>query len=460
MTLSTAGIGALAGSSPAGATLCGGILVAAAVAFYPAVGVLLAIGLRPIFDCLWFISAVNIGSIRVDLKSVYSLLVSGGVVIALASGGWRPRYRMLWGAIALYGAVSFWGVLVSPAKGVAISYFGRAVLPFVFLAMGEHMGRTGKSPLLIASVMATYAAIPVLTGGLQLAGVILPLEGAVSHAWELTRITGLYHHPIDIALRCSVALPFALLLHRRAPSAALRGGMLAWGVLTACIGYTTHVRSALVAISMQVVCWLWLTGARRVLLLVVPSLLALATFSGDTRAVIDRAWQPLAAGNYYELGSGRGLLFAAQVRAFTAGSLGQIVAGRGMHSTPQMSIEYNPVPELDLSGPGFSEGQIGAHNQVLRLLVESGLLGLIALLAVVVALARKCSTARQQCKGTDSEYFAAATITLFIAMAIYSISAVPLDAPSITWPLWLVAGYATSVKLGQSTLAGDSAEPS
>ena len=435
---------AAGGSSPGGLAIATSGLVSLLLVGAPLVGVVVVLFVRQVVDCFWASPVLTIGSGNFDAKAILGIFVPAAIVVALWLHGWRPRRSRLWVPIAAYVGVSALGVIPAAGKLDALNYLARIALPFCFLALGLHLGEDRRAGIVICCAIAGYALLAAVSGGLQAAGLISPLEGAVSKAGALTRITGFYHHPLDVGLRCGVALPFAFFLFERSSPGVPRTAALAWLVTLIVVGFCTLVRSTLVALSIETLAWLWLGRARKLAVALLIGGMSLGAAIPDIRAVVVGAIRPIEEGRIYEAGSGRALIFAAQVAAFLDGNVIQKAVGRGLGSSARMTILYNPVPVLDLGGAGFEEGEIVAHNQILRVLVESGVLGLGALALVMISFFRGCTDTVRGAKHGVERTMGRAGIVLIIGLSIFSISSVPLDAPSITWPAWLGLGVVLS----------------
>ena len=347
-------------------------------------------------------------------------------------------------AVALYAAFSLLAVLTSSQKAAAVGDFARIALPFAFLWAGAGAFESGLSPAVLSWVLASYAVVPVITGALQAAGIVDPVEGAVGSPGGVMRVTGLYQHPYDIAMRCSVAFPFALSLGMSLRRRPVRYAFLVWGVVLALAGTAALVRTCAVAIFGQIVTWLLLYRRRFLALSVIGLSVASVIVVPPFRAIVTEAWRPIREGAIYELGTGRAWLFVAQFSAFNASSLFGKAFGHGLHMVPSLNVEYAPIPAVALGSVDLGEGNIGAHDQYLRALTETGIFGLLALLAILARAAWLVARAWRLHKHEPVGDFAAATLVLVLSVSVTGLSYQPLDQPAVTWPLLLAIGYAAS----------------
>lgn len=235
-----------------------------------------------------------------------------------------------------------------------------------------------------------------------------------------------------------------------------------WAIGLVLIGFATLLRTTLVAITVELFAWFWLAGRRLLAGLLVGLPLLILPLVGPVRTVILEAVRPLASGAWYELGTGRAVLFAAQVSAFQQGSSLEKLVGRGLHSAPDITERFSPLEKIQTGQSTFGEGNKGAHNQFLRVLDESGVFGLIAIVGVIVCALRICVRGMSRRTGGETDRaFARSTHTMLIAFLVMGLSFQPFDQPATMWPLWLalglVAGRAAAVAGNEET--GAALEP-
>ncbi len=462
--LAAALAGGAAGSSVVGLVFVGTAALAIAAVFFPLQAAICSICIRPLIDVFWYAEVLASGGIAINAQSILGAIIPPAILLGLLRDGWKPKPSPVILLAGLYGVVCLWDVWVAPSRGVALGDFGRLALPLVFVALGEHLATTGLRPMRLAAILALYSVVAVATGVMQIAGFISPREGAVTSSGELTRLTGLYHHPLDLAWRSAISLPFALMLARSLEGRLQRVTMYGWAAVCTIIAFASLARVAFVATTVQVAMWLWKQGRRRSVVVAVLLTAMAASLFSPVRIAVEQAIRPVVEGKYYELGTGRGLLFVAQARAFLAGTPIQKVLGHGLHTSPGLTVEYNPIPFVDLGGPESIEGQLSAHNQFLRPLVESGIVGAVSLLLIFVggfAASQRLTTVTLD---PHLRELGVAVGVLFTGFAVYSLSSQPLDRPPITWPLWAVLGYVTQVvskaaAMGPSTPNPDGGNP-
>jgi len=298
-------------------------------------------------------------------------------------------------------------------------------------------------------VLASYGLVPLLGAGLQLLGVVRPAAEALQSPVDVMRVTGFYHHPLDITMRAGIGLPFALALACSYTTPLQRSGMALWGAIMALTSWVPLVRSALVATLVEACGFLCFVGRGSLALAVVLIAVAGAAILPPTRAVIVEAVRPLSSGSYYELATGRGVLFAAQVIAYQRATLAQKILGRGLHSTSGINRQFAPMLLEDSGTPELNEGNVGAHNQYLRVLTESGMVGLLVFATVLALGMRDAVRAAFRSTRTIDRTVGMGVLLLLIAMCLYGLSGTPLDLPSIAWPTWFAVGMASGIAARQ-----------
>jgi len=440
--LAAVAMAALAATGPIGAGLATALLLSSAILLLDWVGTLGIFALRPAVDCFWSLRIFPGGDRMWNLQSIVGVLVP----VALVWNLLLRRRRIWWTDVTLWFVL----YLISCAIGTLLFTAGtqsgadllRIALPFAFFLVAFEQSRRGGSLLVPAFLLSLYAFLPAVTGLLQLLGILTPPEGAVTTAahW-VVRISGLYHHPYEIAMRCAVSIPFALMLGDNLPTPGTRRTMRLWVMGLVLIGFATLLRTTLVAITVELFVWFWLIGRRALAGILVGLPLLILPLVGPVRTVILEAVRPLTSGAWYELGTGRAVLFAAQVAAFHQGTPLEKLVGRGLHSAPDITERFSPLEKIQTGQSTFGEGNRGAHNQFLRVLDESGVVGLIAITGVIVFAVRACVRGMKSEGGEDVDRaFARSTLTMLIAFLVMCLSFQPFDQPATTWPLWLALG--------------------
>jgi hypothetical protein len=431
-------LGALAGASASGLALALSIVLTVWVLLFPIAGVLGNLALRPLIDVFWNQRIVEVGSIHLNPQSVVGVAVPLAIGLVLLIRGWIRRPRPVEIALLAYVLISFAGVALGSSK--AFGDLARIVLPLTFYWLGLQWPPLTRALLPLMFVLSLYGLIPVASALFQFTHLTGPVAGAVGNPTGVYRVTGFYHHPLEIAMRCCISIPFALAAASLIRSQVERRATYLWAAVLSLFSIATLVRSALVVTTAEICHWHWHRGRR---VLVVISLVAAVLLSfalPPVRSVLQNAWRPFQEGNLYELGTGRALLFVAQVYAFERATPSQKLLGRGLHSTPGVNLQFAPTAALDPSIVDPESGNVGAHNQYLRVLTESGIVGTAAFLLALLLLFRMCARVRARSRLPVETAFASATATALMGVVVYGFTATPFDSPSISWPIWIALG--------------------
>jgi hypothetical protein len=438
--LALASMGAFAAYSFQSFSLALAALLGASCLLAPEATALLAIASKPILDCFWDHRGLVIAGHEFNLQSIAGLVLPLCMLTVLAARRelWIRSYVEI-AALAYIGVI----LLSCARSGTPLggsSSAARMILPFVFLLIGRAFAGRSKRLILLAAALCTYGAVPVVTGLLQLFGVTGPPEGAEPMPSGIYRISGLYYHPLDIAVRCCIAIPFAIFLGRTLPELRQRLAAISWATVMGFMALATLVRSAIIAVCLQILALLWLCRQRAAIAISMAGFATAVLLIPPLRTVFVHALKPIEDGSFYELGTGRGVLFAAQVLGFFDANPVEKTIGRGLLSGPRVIVDYSPIPLPGLER-AFEEGRgMTSHNQVLRVLTDSGILGVVSLVVLVSVVVWTCVRAIRTGKTEVEREFAGATFVTLIGIGVYALTTVPLDSPPITWPLWMMVG--------------------
>lgn len=433
--------GGLCGLGLPGIFVAGSAVAALLVYTLPLQGFLVVLAAKPIIDCFWDVQVGMFWGGRLNLQSIVGIAVPLAIALVLQRAHAWPTRDPIWKLARAYALTLGIAMLISPARGPAIGDFLRIALPLLFLPLGLAVGSSSARFALASGILASYGFVPVLTALLELTGVITAKEGGVASLEGIVRVRGFYQHPLDIAMRCGMAFPFALMIASTTKSHLARFASRAWAGALALAAMVTLVRSAIAATFSQLIVLGW-TGTRRVLAVfaVVLGIVLIGAFA-PVQSIVRGALEPIQEGAGYRFASGRLLLFATQIAGFREASVQQKLIGRGLHTTPRVTLQYSPISEINPAAVDYEEGKVTAHNQLLRILTEGGIVGVL----MFVGLIAKCFiTISRTCRSSDPvrAQFARATLSVLVGAGVYSISATPFDQPSVTWPLWFAVGIA------------------
>ncbi len=408
------------------------LVVAFPIASLPAV-----LLIKPLIDLFWFVKIPGPYGMEYNLQSITGLAISFGFGIALLLRRWKPQFAAMNGVVVLYTAITIVGLVRAPEKQQAMQDALRLISPFFLFCAAQYAVDRGINLRSMTFVLAVYSLVPLAMALGQMSGVLVPPEQSVASPETLLRVTGIYHHPLDISWRASVALPFSICLATELARGSPARTAWFWAAVSGILAISSFVRSAIVATGAQVFTILWQGKHRVVAFAAVPLGLAGLLLLPPVRAALNDAIRPVAEGKVYEIGTGRAMLFVAHARAFADATLMEKVLGRGLHSSPSVSRDYSPIPAIASGETETEEGNMGAHNQFLRALTETGLVGLVCTIGIFVG---SFMVLRRRSRDPLVGPFAKATLILTTGILIYALVGHPLDFPALSWPFWVCIG--------------------
>ena len=242
----------------------------------------------------------------------------------------------------------------------------------------------------------------------------------------VARASGFYYHPWDVARYLVIALPLilALLADRQDSRARIPylGLLVATGIVTA----VTFLKAAWIVVFGEVILWFMLTGkGRRALGVLV---IAVVVMASPLRDVITPYFSDLekleSADTRSQALSGRIGLWDEYISSLESATPLQLLFGQG----------FEPV--------AFQQTGRAAANDLLRILVMTGALGLLAYAALLVLGFRTLHRAvLQLSRRRGFEWrIGVAVECIFAAYLVMGFTAEPSAYPSITMYLWLLIG--------------------
>lgn len=376
-----ASLGVIAGLlGPNFALLIGGVVLGVLVIQTPPLGLGLLVASRSSLDRFMDVSIV-LGLNPASLLGVGVILLAGVVLTLKARAGaqiqWGGRITAAWtvwlaasGFSVLVGALSYGGVAI--ALGIKECVRLTSVLALYLLVVNLVPMRRGR---LIAWCILLGAVAPMLAGMYQL------VTGDVSHnVYGVRRIIGTFGHPNPFGVYLTTITIFCIGFFQDLDwTRGRRGVVMLFAAVAVTLLIFTYSRSSLGVFLGSLMWWSFLGSARRkVGALVAISVLAVALFpflawrfqdlfvQPDLDAVRDQnslTWRLL---NY---------------RRLWGEFLQSPIVGHGLRATEWVN------PTQTTTSEGFRAG-FGSHNEVIRVLVEQGLIGLSVWIYVVVQFMR------------------------------------------------------------------------
>jgi O-antigen ligase len=375
---------------------------------------------KPLIDMLWFASIGGAG-VTINAQSVVTVLVLVASLGALVAARVDLSGPLLV-PVLLMTAVNLWALVYTPDIAAA-EYFIRLVCGFPLLFFAPAFVRQAPKPSKMLKLFFLTMAFVCLTVMLQPLGVIP--YASFDQQGTLSRATGFYYHPWDVARYMIILIPLAMAaLDDSRRYRSLRGLPL-WLLLALGLTVTffTYLKAAWIAVLFQIVLWFFLTGRKRMAFFIAAICAALVAFplrSGFV-SVFSDLWNLSDARTRGQALSGRVFLWSQYWDGLRDASIRDVILGQG----------YRP------RGIGTA-----VHDDYLRLLVMNGVLGLVVYLGLLVAVLRSLMQAvRRLAARRGIEWrIGIAVECLFAAYVLMGITADPSSYPSLTLYLWLLVG--------------------
>ena len=415
-----------AGAAAVGPWVVAGVLAAGfAVVFLLSSGRALFLTVfvaKPFIDMLWFarFGPEDTGLNAQSMVSIAVFLVAFIIIVLrrvqLPTGLFVPM-----AAFVLANAVA---LLLTPSLPVGADVFLRIVcgFPLVFVVpviMQELPGPRRLLQLFMVVIAAIYVTILLQPLG------ILPYRSFEDSG--LSRATGFYYHPWDVARYLVIAMPLLLvLLEERATRGAERWAYRVLLAATLVVTYVTFLKAAWIVVLLEVVVFYWLVGKHRRALLVFAVIVLVVAF--PAREATFQVFGDLAKlGDPRHRGealSGRVSLWSTQWDTLAAAGPLELLIGQS------------------LSPPVMKETGRAIHNDFLRIMIMNGIIGLLAYAALIFAalhVLRKAVRRLARKRGIEWR-IGVAVQCLFLAYLAMGLTADPSTYPSITLYLWLLMG--------------------
>lgn len=416
-----------------------GVLVAVAATIFlfssPRALVLLVFVANPLIDMLWF-ARVGVGGMNLNPQSILSVVVLFGSLMFLVVRRVGADRALLAPVIA-FMLSNFWALAVTPGHGFAAQYLIRLVCGLPLLFVVPAIVQDLPSPKTLMKWFFAVMALVCVTVMLQPLGLMAYTS---FDSPGVGRATGFYYHPWDIARYLVILVPLLLVAVDTPGARKITKTWPYWLLLALALAstYFTFLKAAWIAVAIQLLLWLVLTGrARTAFVLLTASVLLVAfPFRHGFESVFSDLWKLSNAQTRGQALSGRVYLWGEYWRGLQTARLDDIILGQG----------YQPI--------GLGATNRATHDDYLRLLVMNGIAGVLAYLWLVVAVIRSLRRAvRDLSESGGIEWrLGLAVGCIFAAYLLMGITADPSSYPSLTLYLWLlvglVVGYAR-VKMGQ-----------
>ena len=371
------------------------------------------------------------GSANVNAAAMMSFLAIGLAFTHVALAHIDVTRVPLTKPMALFLAVALAGVALAPDKNESIQDWVRMVGSFAMYVLIVDLIQTRSQQRWLIRVLLLSAIGPLAMGVWQ----YLTNTGNTDTP-GLMRIYGTFTHPSPFSFYLVQMAPFAaaFFLHTRSKFARLGLGLMI-PAMVFCI-YAAQTRGAWVGLVVSIMVFS-LVRARWTLIFV-----------------------PLIVGAmYFGVPS-----FRARVSEVTD-TTGSVLWRQQQW---QKALGVASTPQLATVGAGLGAVQTvleePTHNEYLRLLVETGVVGLVAAVSLYGRLWRLARDARHNAEHAFERDVLLAFMVAFIARAAIALSDNVIVHPALDWYFWAAAGFVVATggssrrrRVGQR--GGDEAEP-
>ena len=391
--------------------------------------VLVVLVLRPAVDGLNESAGWTITEPSTVLAAVFIAVSGVWWIRRLLRGERHPRSwaGLALAALLIAACVATLGSEMPGRSAVETSRLATAVL--MFFVVDRLCEQTRRPDRFVAAVLGA-AVIPV---AVALFGPLFGLDRfEVKDGIERAIATFTQSNPLGHFLVIVVLVLVAFVLVRPGRARLLAAAAMVPVGLALVLTYT---RLAWVSVVIGGVVMLWVAGRRWLLPALVLLLIAAAVVAPDVGRRIDQLTTPNAAVSGSESGFGWRL---------------------GQWSDVVDLADRNPVTGIgpDVVAARLANGQ-PPHNDVLRALVEMGILGLAAYAAVLVALVGIAVTAWRRARGPRSTTVALAFVGVVSSFVVTSVAANLLGQVVLLWYVLALAAAAAWVSRHGAVPVGD-----
>jgi O-antigen ligase len=347
------------------------------------------------------------GSANVNAAAMMSFLAIGLAVAHVALAHLDVGRIPLARPMALFLAVSFAGVALAPDKAVAFQDWVRMVGSFAIYVLVVDLVETPAQQRWLVRILLASVLAPVAVGLWQYA-----TNTGNTDTPGLVRMYGTFTHPSPYSFFLVQMVPLAAVffVHTRSKFARLGLGVLL-PAMVFCI-FEAQTRGAWVGLVVSVMVF---SFARARWTLIFIPLIAGAMYFGmsSVRARISDATSTTGS-----------VLWRQQ----------QWENALGVASTPQIATVG--------AGLGAVETDTGqpTHNEYLRLLVETGAIGLTIVLVLYVRLWRLARDAQRDASNSFERDVLLAFMMAFVGRAAIALSDNVIVHPALDWYFWAAAG--------------------
>jgi O-antigen ligase len=360
----------------------------------------------------------RLGESALNADVLLSSLLVWVLLIRLALKGRSIGSSPVEKAYLVYLAFTLVSVILSISPAQSVKRWGRDLEYLILFTLLTHEALSTRHRDLLLKAIVWSSVLPCLAGYLGLyLGIpaLLGNEAPIGGGESVPRISGTAAHPVTLSLYLAVVgtLTLALLLDGSLMRLRLLIPLFIFQLVSL---YFTYGRTGWAVFVICAIAYFWFTGRRKVLLLALPFVaVALWKF---VPSFFER-WDPVLAST-----DENSLLWriGLWIHAF-----GVFLARPIFGSGPGTFLEH--VAYLK----GYT-----SHQTWIGRLVESGILGTLALLVLLLVLGRALWTRRREV-GAGKNLVLEATLAVWVGLMVSSLVADAFGIPSVILYFWVLA---------------------
>jgi O-antigen ligase len=351
-------------------------------------------------------------------NALMSLLVIALGAVHIAANRINIRRIPLASPFAIFVAVGFLGLAMSPSKADALEDWLRIVSAFLIFVVVVDLMRTEAERRWLLRVIVLSSVLPLSVGMYQY------VTGQGFDDLEeagIARVLATFVHPSPYAFYLVQIVPLVLLLLAHAQSRLLRLGLAVMLPVMVLSIYATQTRGAWIGLVVMIAVFMWFR-AKWTLLFIPMFLLAAYIGMADVRTRVSAATSGSCESVTYCESS---VLWRAKQWERTVelpNPVELVTVGAGLHSVFATYGEFT-------------------HNEYLRLLVETGLIGLAATLVLYGSLFNLARKGFREAEGNNpfKRDLMLAFLMAFAARALMSGADNLLVITVLEWYFWAFA---------------------
>jgi len=368
---------------------------------------------RATVDVFATVPLLAVGS-GINPNALMSLLVIVLGTVHIATHRIRLRRIPLVSPFAIFVGITALGIAIAPDRAQAFEDWLRIISAFLIYVLVVDLMHTERERRWLLRVIVLSAVVPLIVGVYQF------LADTGDHGTEgLNRILATFVHPSPYAFYLVQIFPLALLLFVHAQSRVARLALGAMIPLMVFSIYATQTRGAWIGLLVMIAVYMWFRA--RWALILIPIVMA-AAYVGDAgiRSRISEATSGTCESNTYCQSS---VLWRAkqwQAASDIASPAQILTIGAGQRAVFVTLDEFT-------------------HNEYVRLVVETGLLGFTTIVVLYVSLFNITRRGYREAKTPYQQDLFLAFMMAFSARVVMSGADNLLVITVLEWYFWAFA---------------------